>query len=291
MKSRLASISAFSLINGLFFCAFCALALFPLLNVLAVSLSSSRAINSGEVSILPIELNFDSYLSVLENGRLAIGFQNTVVVTAVGTALNLLFTILAAYGLSKKRMRGRKLVIKMIVFTMMFSGGIIPSFILVKSLGLMNTYGALWLPGLISTYLMIIMKSFFENIPASLEESASIDGANDLVILIRIILPVSTAVLATVTLFYAVGWWNGYMNVLLYINDTSKATMMLMLQQMIANVNYASLEAAGDAVEVVLTQEGVKSASIVISVLPILCVYPFLQKYFMKGMLVGSMKG
>ena len=281
----------FPLLNGLFFVLFCVVALFPLLNVAATSLSSSRAINSGEVSVFPIEFTLDAYQNVIENGRLFVGFWNTVVVTGVGTLLNILFTILAAYSLSKKRLKGRRLLIKLIVFTMIFSGGLIPGFVLVKTLGIMNTYWALWLPGLISTYLMIIMKSFFENIPASLEESAAIDGANDIVILVRIILPVSKAVLATVTLFYAVGWWNGYMNVLLYITDSDKATMMLMLQQMIANVNYASLEAPGDSVAVSLTQEAVKSASIVISTLPILMVYPFLQKYFMKGVMVGSLKG
>ena len=281
----------FPLLNGLFFVAFCMAALFPLLNVASISLSSSRAINSGEVSIMPVEFTLEAYLNVLENGRLLVGFMNTVIVTGVGTLMNLLFTILCAYSLSKKRLKGRAWLIKGIVFTMIFSGGLIPGFVLVKTLGLMNTYWALWLPGLISTYLMIIMKSFFENIPASLEESASIDGANDIVILIRIILPVSKAVLATVTLFYAVGWWNGYMNVLLFITDAERATMMLMLQQMIANVNFASLEAAGDQVQVSLTQEAVKAASIVISTLPILMVYPFLQKYFMKGVMVGSLKG
>ena len=282
----------FIIANYLFLTLLTLVTLFPLINVLAVSLSSSRAIMSGEVSFLPIEANADAYRNIVKSGVIFNAMKNTVLVTIVGTVLNMLFTVLAAYPLSKKRLVGRKYIMWFIMFTMLFSGGMIPSFILVKTLGLINQYWALWLPPLISVYNMIILRTFFQGIPESLEEAASIDGASAFYILIRIILPLSKPALATVGLFYAVGFWNNYMDALIYITSSQKFTLMVRLLQMITQISQDMTytgEGAGRAQQ--LTPEAVKAASIVVAMVPIMCVYPFLQKHFVKGVMIGSVKG
>ena len=281
----------------LFLAVLAFLTLFPFVNVLATSLSSSRAIMSGEVFLWPKEINFYSFRNLIEDGQLFIAMKNTVVITLVGTFFNIAATVMAAYPLSRRRLKGRNTILMMITFTMLFGGGIIPNFILVKSLGIMNTYWALWLPGLVSTYNFFVMKTFFEGLPTELEESAAIDGANDLLIIWRIILPLSLPIIAALTLFYAVGWWNSYFNVLIYITSSSKLSLMVKLLQMIdttsqnlLNVNSTN-GSEGALMQTMITPEGIRAAAIIISITPILCVYPFLQKYFVKGVLIGSIKG
>lgn len=181
---------------------------------------------------------------------------------------------------------------KLMTFTMIFSGGTIPSFIVVKSLGLMNKYGALWLPGLITVYNLIVMKTFFEQMPESLEEAARIDGAGDILIFFRIVLPLSLATIATITLFYAVAWWNEYFNGMIYISSSAKMPLQVKLRQMIATVGEAQLtETDGDSPDKKLAKDAVQAAAMVISTIPMLCIYPFLQKYFVKGVMVGAVKG
>ncbi|MBO9609513.1 MAG: carbohydrate ABC transporter permease [Paenibacillaceae bacterium] len=267
--------------------------LFPLLHVAASSFSSARAISAGEVSIWPVEFNTLSYRQIFREGTMTRALINSIVVALVGTAFNLIATSLAAYPLSKARLKGRGPILVGIVFTMLFTSGLIPSFLLVKYLGLMNTYWALWLPGLISTYNMLVMKSYFDSLPPELEESAAIDGAGDPLILVRIVLPLAKPMLAAIALFYAVGWWNSYFAVLLYINDTDKATIMLKLYTMLTNVQQYLVDEKGIALMDVgkLMPETIKAAAIVITTTPILLVYPFLQKYFIKGVLIGSVKG
>ncbi len=274
---------------GCFACA----ALFPFINILAVSFSSSRAINAGEVSLWPIEFNLDAYRNLIADGQLLVAMRNSLVITLVGTAFNMLFTVLAAYPLSKRRLQGRNVMLMGILFTMLFGGGLIPNFLLISSLGLVNSYWGLWLPALISAYNMFVMKSFFEGLPEELEESAAIDGAKDWMILWRIILPISMPVIAALTLFYAVGWWNNYFNVLIYIKSTDKLSLTVKLYQMLQNVSSELLRTTNGegALQTTITPEGIRAASIVIAVLPILCVYPFLQKHFVKGVLMGSVKG
>ncbi len=271
-------------------CAF--VAIFPFFNVISLSLSSSRAIVSGEVYLLPVEFNFGAYQNLIEDGQLLVAMKNTVIITVVGTLINMVGTIMVAYPLAKRTLIGRKPIMSLIVFTMLFSGGMIPNFILVKTLGLMDTYWALWLPGIVSVYNMIIMKSFFENIPDSLIEAAQIDGANDIYVLVRIVLPLSLPVLATLTLFYAVGWWNNYFNVMIYINSSEKLSLPVKLMQMINNFNDTLLQSGeGAGLQEDMVPEAVKSAAIVITAIPIMCVFPFLQKYFVKGVMIGSVKG
>ena len=276
-------------------CAF--LTLFPFVNVIATSFSSSRAITSGEVFLLPVEANINSYINLVKDGQLFVAMKNTVLVTVVGTLFNMTATILAAYPLSKKRLRGRNLFLMMIVFTMVFSGGMIPGFILVRQLKLIDTYWSLWLPGLLSTYNMFVMRTFFNGIPVSLEEAAIIDGANDITILLKIILPLSMPVIATLTLFYAVGGWNSYFGPLMYITTSTKQVLMVKLYQMIDTMSQTLLNSVsvggseGILQEEMIAPEGIRTAAIVITIAPIMCVYPFLQKYFVKGVMIGSVKG
>jgi putative aldouronate transport system permease protein len=265
--------------------------LFPFINMLAVSLSSSRAINASEVGLFPIEWNWSAYQHLIDDGQLLNAMGNSIEIAVMGTLLNILFTIMAAYPLSKVRLRWRNPLLMLILFTMLFSGGMIPEFLLVKSLGIVNTYWSLWLPALISVYNMFVLKSFFEALPQELEESATVDGAKELTLLLRIILPLSLPVLAALTLFYAVGWWNAYMNVLIYINSSNKVSLTVKLYQMLDNLSPDLLQSGEGIQQVTVTPEGIRSASVVIATLPILLVYPFLQKYFVKGVLIGSVKG
>ncbi|MGO4495237.1 carbohydrate ABC transporter permease [Paenibacillus sp. 2RAB27] len=287
--TRLASISMY-LILGII----SLMTLFPFWYEIVASFSSSRAINSGEVFLWPIEFNIVAYERLFDDGQLFVAMRNTVVVTLVGTVLNMIMTILAAYPLSRRRLLGRNAILMMITITMLFVAGIIPNFILIKMLGLMNSYWAVWLPGLISTYNMFVMKTFMEGLPEEIEESAAMDGAGDWRILMQIFIPLCKPILAALSLFYAVNWWNSYFNVMLYITKSTKLTVMVKLYQMVNKVDENLLNNIGgnDAVErILLTPEAIKAAAVVIAVLPILCVYPFLQKYFVKGVLIGSVKG
>lgn len=270
------------------------IALFPLWYEVVASFSSSRAITAGEVMLWPIEFNLHAYDRLFDDGQILIGLRNTVLITVVGTALNMIMTILAAYPLSRRRLMGRSGLLMFVTFTMLFVSGIIPSFILVKTLGLMDTYWALWLPGLISTYNMFVMKTFMEGLPDEIEESAAMDGAGDWRVLMQIMLPLCKPIIASLSLFYAVGWWNSYFSVLLYITKTTSQSLMVKLYQMINQVDASLLNNTGGsegAGQILLTPEGIKAAAIVIAVTPILCVYPFLQKHFVKGVLIGSVKG
>ncbi|HBM80644.1 MAG TPA: ABC transporter permease, partial [Clostridiaceae bacterium] len=258
--------------------------------------SSSRAVSSGEIFWRPVEFNVLAYKQLLQDGQIFVAMKNTVILTVVGTIINMSATVLAAYSLSKKRLKGRKVFLLIIIFTMLFNGGLIPNFILIKNLGLMNKYAGLWLMGLISTYNMFVMKTFFEGLPDSLEEAAAIDGANDIQILVRIVIPLSLPMLATLTLFYAVGWWNSYFNAMIYITSTGKMPLMVKLMQMLdmAQMIMINTNLSGGTegiIENTVAPETLKAASIVIATLPILCIYPFLQKYFVKGVLIGSIKG
>jgi putative aldouronate transport system permease protein len=270
------------------------LTLFPFWYEAVSSFSSTRAITAGEVMLWPIEFNVEAYKRLVEDGQIFYALKNTVLVTAVGILLNMTMTILAAYPLSKRRLRGRNGLLLLITFTMLFSAGMIPNFILIRQLGLMNSYWALWLPALISTYNMFVMKTFFEGLPEEIEESAAMDGASDMTILLRIVMPLSKPILVALSLFYAVGWWNSYFNVLLYITSSTKQTLMVKLYNMIRQVDPGLLNSSGGSEgvqQIVLTPEAIQAAAIIITVTPILCVYPFLQKHFVKGVLIGSVKG
>lgn len=265
--------------------------LIPMLYVAAVSLSSNSAILAGRVYIWPVGLNFNSYRVVFADKTMVRSLFFTVILTIVYTVLAMLMTILAAYPLSKKELKGRNVFLLIIVFTMYFSGGMIPDYILIRSLGLLNNFWALVLPGLISAFNMIVLKTFFSNLPESLEESAFIDGASYLTILVRIVLPLSLPVLATLSLFYAVGRWNYFMDALLYITDSKLFPLQLKLYQIIYNNMQPEISALEGNIASNVLPESLKAASIMFATIPILLVYPWLQKYFVSGVMIGAIKG
>lgn len=266
--------------------------LYPFLNTVAVSMSSNRAVVSGEVLLFPVDLSFEAYIQIWKDGHVFKAMGNTVFLTVLGTLFNMIATIMCAYPLSRRVFPGKKLFMTMITITMFFGGGLIPTFILIRTMGLMDKFSALWLLSLMGTYNMIVLRTFFSKLPTELEESAQIDGANDLIILFRIALPLSKPILATLTLFYAVGWWNNYMGPLLYISSPDKTTLMMKLKQLLdaSQMTQTNLAEQGIVQEIV-APETFKAASIFVSTLPILCFYPFLQKYFVKGVMIGSLKG
>ncbi|MDF2670045.1 MAG: transporter permease subunit [Paenibacillus sp.] len=266
--------------------------LLPIVHVASLSLSDQHSILSGAVNILPRGLNLDSYKLLIEGTRILRSLWNSVLITGVGTALSMLFTIMAAYPLSKRYMFGRRFFTLAIVFTMLFSGGLIPSFLVIKSLGLLDTYGAIWLPSLVSTFYMLIMRTFFEGLPAEMEEAARIDGSGEWGYLMKIALPLSLPMLATISLFYGVSYWNSFFSLLIFIQSSEKYNLAVLVQQMVQSQsllqevnNSQSLEQA------TVTPEGIKAAAIMVMIVPMLLVYPFLQKYFVKGAMIGAIKG
>jgi putative aldouronate transport system permease protein len=266
--------------------------LYPFLFLLTSSFSSYSAIG---LSLLPKEPTYSAYVKVIQNPNILNGFRNTVVRLFLGTSLTMAATVFTAYPLSKRSFPNRSLWTALLVFTMFFSGGLVPSYLLVRSLGIHNTVWALVLPGLISTYNMIIMRNFFMNIPLELEESARIDGAGDFSILFRIILPVSGPILATVLLWTMVGHWNAYFDSIIYITTGTKQVLQQVLRRVVLEGNLQMImenpglaDAAGAGYE---NADAIKAATVITATIPIILVYPFLQKYFVKGILVGSLKG
>ncbi len=266
--------------------------LLPFIHILAVSFSSNLAVTSGKVTLLPVGFNWDAYGKVFSDMSMIRSLGFTILLTVLCTVLCMLMTIVAAYPLTKKQLRGRKVIMFFIVVTMFFSGGIIPEYILVRDLNLLNTIWALVLPGLINPFFLIILISFFNGIPDSLEEAADIDGSSHLGTLLRIILPLSLPVLATLGLFYAVGRWNGFQDTLMYISKPDLYPIQLKLYQMIQNNMVSELTSLeGNSGGPKITPESLKSASVVFATVPILLVYPWLQRYFVSGVMLGAVKG
>jgi putative aldouronate transport system permease protein len=268
------------------------LCLFPFMNVAAVSLSSNAAIIASRVALFPVEFSTESYQAIFKDPTMVGALLFTVQLTLLFTVFSMVMTIMAAYPLTQKRLRGRKLMMLFVVFTMFFSGGIIPDYLLIKQLHLMDTIWALILPGLISTFNLIVMKTFFASIPESLVESARLDGCSDIGILTKIILPLSTPVLATLSLFYAVYKWNNFQDALFYINEPKLYPIQLKLYQIIKNstaVDIAIQEGTNSTTNAL--PESLKAASVMFATVPIVLVYPWLQKYFIKGVMIGAIKG
>jgi putative aldouronate transport system permease protein len=264
--------------------------LLPLLHIASLSLSHTQDILSGRVTFWPVGWNTDAFSSMIEGTRMLSAFRNSVVITVVGVALSMLVTVLTAYPLSRKLFPGRRYVTLALIFTMMFTGGMIPTYLIVKTFGLVNSYWALWIPALVNTYNMLVMKTYFENIPDELEEAGKMDGCGQWRQLVQIILPLSKPVLATITLFYAVSYWNSFFNVMLYINESAKYNLAVLVQNMIQNQQLLQeIVLSGAQVEVV--PESLKAASVMIMMLPMIVIYPFLQKYFVKGVMLGAVKG
>ena len=276
--------------NILFMLLLAFIMLYPMYNILVVSISSAEYIYRGEVNFIPKGINFDAYKMVFENESIWVSFKNSVVYTVVGTAINVVCSAMCAYPLSRKDFYGRGFFTFFVAPTMFISGGMIPSYLVVNQLRLINTIWAIVLPGAISTYNMIIMRTFFQNIPSSLTESAYLDGANDIQILFKVILPLSMPIIATMTLFYAVGHWNSYFQAMIYLNSKSKFPLQVLLREIIVAGNMAE-ESADLSANMQIIAINFKYAVIIITIVPILVVYPFLQKYFTKGVMIGAIKG
>ncbi|WP_337062087.1 carbohydrate ABC transporter permease [Kineococcus sp. G2] len=263
-------------------------AVLPFLYVMAGSFATEAELSRRAFFVWPEEWTLESYRSILSSPAFVRAMVTTILVTLVGTAIQLLLTVTMAYPLSKKTLPGRNLVLGMVVVTLVFSAGMIPTFLIVRELGLLNTYWALVLPMAINPFSLIIIKNFFQAMPPELEESARIDGATDVGVLWRIVLPLSKPVLATFTLFYAVGIWNDFMSPLLYLNDPDMWTLQVFLRQVTAGAEMVAGEVDPNYVP---PEQGMKLAVIAVATLPVLLFYPLLQKHFAKGMLIGSVKG
>ena len=269
-----------------------ALMLFPFLNMAAKSFSSENAILTGKVLFWPVGFQTGTYKYVIRQAQFWNSFKVSVMITLMGTAGAMIISCLTAYPLSKTWLYGRKPLLLLFVFTMLFGGGMVPSYLLMRSLGLINTIWVLFVPAMLSVYNMILLKNFFEDIPDSIEESAELDGAGSLRILVSIVLPMSLPAIATIGLFYAVGFWDNYMSGLLYITKPELKPLQQYLYEIVTESINVDKEMSMDAQEnAALNTDAIRSETIMLACVPIMCVYPFLQKYFVKGMRVGSVKG
>lgn len=265
--------------------------LYPFLYILAASLSDPlKVLQSGSILLWPRGFNAGSYGMVFRNPMILIGYRNTIMYVVIGTAINIFMTSLGAYVLSRKDLYGKKILIFLIAFTMFFSGGLIPSYLLINQLNMMNTIWALVVPGAISTWNLIVMRTSFEGIPENMCESARIDGANDFTILLRVILPLSLPILAVMTLFYSVGHWNSWFGAMLYLRERSLYPLQLILREILVTNSVDSMT-TGLTGDIEPVAENIKYATVIIATVPILLVYPFLQKYFVKGVMIGAIKG
>lgn len=263
--------------------------LLPFVHMVAKSFSGAAAVSAGRVTFYPIDFTLNTYRYVLQDSLFFSSFRNSVTITAGGTLLSLTFTVLAAYPLSKQHLRGRRVILLLYVFTMLFYGGMVSIYVFMRTLNLLNTLACQIIPLLVSQYNLFVMKTFFEGIPESIEESAHIDGAGPLRTLMSIVLPLSLPSLATIGLFYAVAYWNNYYHPMLFITRADVKPLQMYLYELITTTQ--NLYEVDPVIAAGLSSSGMQAAAIVVSTLPILLVYPFLQKYFIKGLTVGSVKG
>ncbi|MBW7459850.1 carbohydrate ABC transporter permease [Paenibacillus sepulcri] len=272
----------------------CIIMLYPFVNVAAVSLSSYSAFVENPMMVWPRQLNFSAYEQILSHPILLSSYTNTIIVTISGVVLGMFLYIITAYPLSKKHLKGRNAFLLIVIFTMLFNGGLIPNFYLFRELGLIDTLMALILPLLLSGFSLILMKNFMESLPEELEEAARIDGASDPYILFRIVVPLSKPIIATLCLFAAVGYWNNFFNGIIYIRSVENWPLMLFLREIIEGTRMQEISGGGNMAEAgrnAVVPETLKYATLMVVMIPILCVYPFVQKYFVKGIMLGSVKG
>ncbi|MCY9593238.1 carbohydrate ABC transporter permease [Paenibacillus chitinolyticus] len=268
--------------------------LYPLVFVLVASFSSPEAVMRGEVWLWPKDITWMGYTKIFQNNEILTGYLNTIVYTVVGTAINLILSVAAAYPLSRKDFAGRNAISALMVFTMFFSGGMVPTYLLVKNLSMLNTMWALVIPGAVSVYNIIIMRTFFQSsIPGEMQEAASIDGCSNLGILWKIVLPLSMPIIAVMILFYSVGHWNSYFSGLMYLTDRDKYPLQLFLREILIQGQMQEMLGVGDDSHArnVMEGEAIKYAVVIVANLPVLMLYPFLQRYFVKGVMIGSVKG
>lgn len=266
--------------------------LYPCYYVLVASVSDPvKAFSSNGLLLYPKGFSLGSYLEVLKNEQIWIGYKNTIFYVAAGGLLSVFLTVTAAFGLTRKGLPGKNLLMFLIMFTMYFSGGLIPTYLVVKGVGLLDSPLSMILVNAVATYNLIITISYFRNMPESLEEAAKIDGADDYTVLFKIMVPLAKPIIAVISLYYMVAIWNNFMTALLYLNDRKLFPLQMILREILIQNNTSQLAAVGAADDSQAFSENLKYATIVVSTIPILCVYPFIQKYFVKGVMIGAVKG
>lgn len=288
-RFNLRNISLFDIINTLILTCLAIVMVYPIIYIAAVSFSSTSEVVQGNITLFPKGFNLDAYVQVLNDDRVPRAYLNTIFYTFLGTSINLLFTAVAAYPLARKDFFGRKFFLLAITITMFLNPGIIPNYLVVSELGLLNSVWALVLPNAIWTFELLILKSFYENMSESLREAAVVDGASEYRVLFQIVIPLSKPALASIGLFYFMGHWNSFFIPLIYLNDASMYPLQVVLRDMLIfseNGNNPSLVDSA-----ALAPQAMKNATIVLSMIPVLLIYPFAQKYFAKGVMLGSEKG
>lgn len=284
----------FDIFNYVFLTLVAVTTILPFIYIIGASFATEYELATRPMFIIPQDVTLDAYKYIFSSNKLLQAFGNSVFITAAGTAINMFFTVTMAYAVSKKRLRARNAILNLVIFSMFFSGGMIPGYIVICNiLRMKDSYWSVLLPGAISAYNMMIVKNFFQGIPQELEESASMDGCTDVGILWKIVLPLSLPVLATFGLFYAVGHWNAYFSAMIYMSGArQKWPLQVLLREIIILANASAGDMASmDPNFVQPPEQSIKMAVIVVSTVPIMCVYPFLQKYFVKGVMVGALKG
>ena len=268
--------------------------LYPLIYIVSSSFSSATAVSTGQVILLPVDFSLEGYKAVFSNDDVVRGCANTILYTVVGTFINIAMTMMAAFPLASVKLPGRNIVLSLFTFTLVFSGGMIPTYMLISNLGMINKIWAMVLPGAIMTYNLMIARSFIQSsIPAEMREAADIDGCSDFRYFFSMVLPLSKAVIAVLVLFYAIGHWNAYFNAFLYLNDRDKYPLQLILREILIANSIDSSQIMDP--EVAAAKQGMaellKYALIIVSTVPVMCLYPLVQKYFIKGVMIGSVKG
>lgn len=291
MNRRTTGEKIFAFFNTIILTLLMIITLYPCLYVLFASLSDPLEFyRNGKFLLKPAGFSLESFKHVFDNSQIWTGYANTIFYAVVGTFSSVFFTVMAAYCLSRKELPGKNIIIMGMVFTMYFAGGMIPNFLVVRSLHLLDTRAAMILPGLISTYNFIIVLTYFKGLPESLEEAAIIDGASEWTVLFKILLPLSKPVVSVIALYYAVGIWNNFMTALLYISSPSKYPLQLVLREILIEGSMQTKQAQ-QVNDAAVSEETIKYAVMVVSTVPILCVYPFIQRYFTKGVMIGAVKG
>jgi len=279
----------FKVFNTLIMLLVCAATLYPFLYLVAQSFSSEQAIIMGKVSLFPVDFNITTYKSVLEKGEFLRSYKNTIIYVILGTVSAIVLSCCMAYPLAKSELKGSKFLMKFIIFTMYFGGGLIPTYVLMRKLNLVNTIRGFIMPSLLSTYYIILMRSFFQGIPKDLEEAAEIDGLSPIGIFVKIVFPLSMPIIATMILFNAVGYWNNWFNSFLYLDKKEMWPVAYYLRTIISGAT-TSADPGEISAEKMQIAANIRSCSMVLMALPIICIYPFVQKYYVQGMMLGGVK-
>ncbi|WP_404455565.1 carbohydrate ABC transporter permease [Virgibacillus necropolis] len=297
MKRFSLSDKAFDVLNRIFVLLITLIIIYPLVFVISASISDPAAVSSGRMWLWPVDITFDGFKRVFENEAIWLGYRNTIIYTVVGTLIHLFVLLPCAYALSRKETMGKKIILWFILFTMLFNGGLIPTYLVIQSLGMLDTIWAIVIPNVVGAWSILVARAFFQqSIPDQLVEASKIDGASDFLIFRKIVLPLSLPIIAVMALFHAVGLWNQYFNALIYLSDDKMYPLQLILRQILIlnEVGADGIgEGAGNAesfIQQVKTASLVKYAVIIVSALPLLILYPFLQRFFVKGVLIGSVK-